>query len=185
MKKTFLVLLVVFLICTFAIISNARQPLPKAPGIALEDINGKITMLSSLLSSNNLVISFWSYDCLPCRKEMPELQQMAGSQIFKDKKVKLVFVYVESTTEKTKEGTAERPSREKAFEVLQKLNIKETCLLDIYGMTFNNYRKVNNIKNATLPLLFLVNKNKDILFSAIGYNENNLKDLEKAIKTNL
>ncbi|MFH0974359.1 MAG: TlpA disulfide reductase family protein [Spirochaetota bacterium] len=185
MKKIFILSLLAFLICSFYLITDAKQPLPKAPGIALEDTNGKITMLSSLLTGSNLVISFWSYDCLPCRKEMPELQQMATSQIFKDKKVKLVFIYVESTTEKTKEGTAERPSREKASEVLQKLNIKETCLLDIYGMTFNNYRKVNNIKNATLPLLFLVNKNKDILFSAIGYNESNLKDLEKAIKTNL
>jgi thiol-disulfide isomerase/thioredoxin len=164
---------------------NVKAQAQKAPGIALEDTNGKFIMLSSLLSANNIVISFWSYDCVPCRKEMPELQQMAGSEIFKQKNVKLVFVYVECTTEKTNEGTAERLPKEKALEVLQLLNINEMCLLDLYGMAFSNYRKANNIQKATMPLLFLVNKEKDIVYSAIGYNENNLKLLEKAIKNNL
>jgi thiol-disulfide isomerase/thioredoxin len=164
---------------------SAGAQTKKAPGIALEDIKGNFTMLSSLLAANNVVISFWSYDCVPCRKEMPELQKMADSEIFKQKKVKVVFVYVEATTEKTKEGTAERPAKEKALEVIQQLNIKETCLMDIFGMAFENYRKTYNIDKATLPLLFLVNKDKNIIFSAIGYNDNNLKNLEKAVKNNL
>jgi hypothetical protein len=110
---------------------------------------------------------------------------MAGLEIFKQKNIKIVFVYVEATTEKTKEGTVERLPKEKALEVLQLLNIKETCLIDIFGIAFNNYRKANNIEKATMPLLFLVNKEKDIVYSAVGYNENNLKLLEKAIKNNL
>jgi thiol-disulfide isomerase/thioredoxin len=164
---------------------SAGAQTKKAPGIALEDIKGNFTMLSSLLAANNVVISFWSYDCVPCRKEMPELQKMADSEIFKQKKVKVVFVYVEATTEKTKEGTSERPSKEKALEVIQQLNIKETCLMDIFGMAFENYRKAYNINKATLPLLFLVNKDKNIVYSAIGYNDNNLKNLKKAVKNNL
>jgi thiol-disulfide isomerase/thioredoxin len=184
MKKIFL-LIFTLLFSTFLITSNAKQPSAKAPGIALEDINGNFTMLSSLLNSSNVVISFWSYDCLPCRKEMPELQKMADSQLFKNKKVKVILVYVEATTEKTKEDITDKQPRQKALEVLNKLNIKETCLLDIYGMAFNNYRKANNIKKAAMPLLFLVNKEKNIIFSAIGYNENNLKELEKAVKFNL
>jgi thiol-disulfide isomerase/thioredoxin len=188
MKKTLAAFSATFLLFAVTAIDekiSAKAQVKKAPGIALEDINGKFTMLSSLLSSNNIVISFWSYDCVPCRKEMPELQQMAGSEIFKQKNIKIVFVYVEATTEKTKEGTVERPPKEKALEVLQLLNIKETCLLDIFGMAFNNYRKANNIEKSAMPLLFLVNKDKDILFSAIGYHENNLKELEKAVKTKL
>ncbi len=165
--------------------AGAEAQVKKAPGIALEDIKGNFTMLSSLLSANNVVISFWSYDCVPCRKEMPELQKMADSEIFRKKKIKVVFVYVEATTEKTKEGTADRPAKEKALEVIQLLNIKETCLMDIFGMAFENYRKAYNIGKATLPLLFLINKEKNIIFSAIGYNETNLKNLEKAVKNNL
>lgn len=187
MKKIISVLTIILIFCITAIDEkiNAKTPEKKAPGIALEDINGKFTMLSSLLSASNLIISFWSYDCLPCRKEMPELQQMAGSKLLKQKNVKIVFVYVEATIEGAKEAISDRPSKEKALEVLQLLNINETCLIDIYGMAFNNYRKANNINKAAMPLLFLVNKNKDILFSAIGYNENNLKDLGKAIKDKL
>jgi thiol-disulfide isomerase/thioredoxin len=187
MKKS-LTAITAFLLLSITVIGdkmNAEAQVKKAPGIALEDINGKFTMLSSLLAANNIVISFWSYDCVPCRKEMPELQQMANSEIFKQKKVKVVFVYVEATTEKSKVGTAERPAKEKAQEVIQQLDIKETCLMDIFGMAFESYRKAYNIGKATMPLLFLVNKDKNILYSAIGYNENNLKNLEKTIKNNL
>ncbi|MBN2400999.1 MAG: TlpA family protein disulfide reductase [Spirochaetes bacterium] len=186
MKKTIAALTIIFTFSVTAISEkiNAKAPVKKAPGIALEDTNGKFVMLSSLLSASNLVISFWSYDCPPCRKEMPELQQMAGSGLFKQKNVKIIFVYVEAKTEKTIEAVSERPPREKALEILQMLDIRETCLLDIYGMAYNNYRKAANIKKAAMPLLFLVNKNKDILFSAIGYNEDNLKKLEKAIDSN-
>jgi thiol-disulfide isomerase/thioredoxin len=187
MKKSLTAISAVLVLFISVIVNktNAEAQVKKAPGIALEDIKGNFTMLSSLLNTNNIVISFWSYDCVPCRKEMPEIQKMADSEIFKQKKVKVVFVYVEATTEKTKEGTAERPAKEKALEVLQQLNIKETCLMDIFGMAFENYRKTYNIGKATLPLLFLVNKEKNIIFSAIGYNDNNLKNLEKAVKNNL
>jgi thiol-disulfide isomerase/thioredoxin len=167
------------------IIIEAKPVALKAPGIALEDINGNFTMLSTLLSGNNVVLSFWSYDCAPCRKEMPELQQMADSSLFKEKKLKVIFVYVEALTEKSDAESSSRLSKEKAGEVLQKLNIKETCLMDIYGVAFNNYRQANNIAKPTMPLLFLVNKKKDIVFSAIGYDDNSLKHLEKAVKREL
>ncbi len=48
----------------------------KAPGIALEDFNGQITMLGQLLAKNNIVLSFWSYDCVPCRKMVPVLDEL-------------------------------------------------------------------------------------------------------------
>ena len=57
--------------------------------------------------------------------------------------------------------------------------------MDIYGVAFNNYRKVSGIKKATLPLTYLVNKKKNIVFSALGFNKNNLKRLEKAIMKKL
>ncbi len=187
MKKFFLyiIIAVTLILMPGNAAVDAKEGNKKAPGIALEDTTGKFTLLSSLLSRNNVVISFWSYDCAPCRREMPELQQMANTDLFKEKNLKLIFVYVEATTEKSSGEKSDKPPKEKAIEVLQKLNIKETCLLDIYGVVFNNYREANNISKASMPLLFLVNKKKDIAFSAIGYNENNLKNLEKAIKNDL
>jgi thiol-disulfide isomerase/thioredoxin len=186
MKIFFSVLIIVSIIFLPAnLILNAKSAGIKAPGIALEDTDGSITMLSSLLSKNNIILSFWSYDCAPCRKEMPELQKMADSGVFSRKNMKLVFVYVEAATEKTNVEKSGGSPKEKAVEVLQKLKIKETCLLDIYGVVFNNYRQANNIIKPTMPLLFIVNRKKDIIFSEIGYNENNLLRLEEAVKNDL
>jgi thiol-disulfide isomerase/thioredoxin len=187
MKRNFSILAASVVITLLSInsIVPAESVLLKAPGIALEDTSGNFTLLSSILSQNNVVLSFWSYDCAPCRVEMPELQQMADTGLFKEKNLKLVFVYVEATTEKSDSESADRAPKEKALEVLQKLNIKAPCLLDIYGVVFNNYREAYKIKKSTMPLLFLVNKKKDIVFSAVGYSEKNLKYLENAVKNNL
>jgi thiol-disulfide isomerase/thioredoxin len=177
----FLLILSVFISSAYAK-SDAKASNGKAPGIALEDINGQITMLGQLLSKNNIIISFWSYDCVPCRKEMPELQKMGSSQLFKDKNVKIVYIYVEATTEKTKEESKDKAPKDKALEVLKTLGIKEMCLLDIYGVTYNNYRKACGIDKASMPIQFLISKDKEIVYKAVGYDEKNLVDLEKAIK---
>ncbi len=184
MRKKFLLFSVMVSLCLLIPCAYAKEKEPlKAPGIALEDSKGQFTMLSSILSQSNVVISFWSYDCVPCRKEMPELQKLGGSELFKSKNVKIVYVYVEATTEKSQDSG--KPPKEKALEVLQNLQIKEMCLMDVYGVAFNKYREVSNIKAATMPLMYVVNKNKEIIFTAVGYNEQNLKNLETAIKKNL
>ena len=169
----------------FFSIGNIEAGGHKAPGIALEDIDGQFTMLSSLLAKSNVIISFWSYDCVPCRKEMPELNQLSQSDLFKQKKVKVVFVYVEATTEKSTKDSESKAPKDKAIEVLNQLKVKEMCLLDIYGVAFNNYRKATNVDKATMPLLYLLNQKQEILFKAVGYNEENLKKLEKAIENKL
>ncbi len=180
MKKLFFILT----ICTILLPAENidAKKYKKAPGIALEDTKGKFTMLSSLIKQSNIVVSFWSYDCVPCRKEMPELQELANKKYFKKKNVKLIYIYVEATTAKSKKESASRPPKEKALEVLSELNVKETCLLDIYGIAFNNYRKVSGIKKTTLPLLYLINKKGEIVFSALGFSDNNINKLKKAIK---
>ncbi len=182
MKKILLILTIFALLIPINDI-DARSK--KAPGIALEDTNGKFTMLSSLVGKSNIVISFWSYDCVPCRKEMPELQKLSKEAFFKGKNVKLVYIYVEATTAKSKKGSESMPPKEKALEVLDNLDIKETCLLDIYGVAFNNYRKASRIKKTTLPLLYLINKKGRIVFQALGYSEKNINNLKKAIKKKL
>jgi thiol-disulfide isomerase/thioredoxin len=169
----------------FFSIGNIGAGGQKAPGIALEDIDGQFTMLTSLLAKSNVIISFWSYDCVPCRKEMPELNQLAQSDLFKQKNVKVVFVYVEATTEKSSKDSEGKAPKDKAVEVLNLLKVKELCLLDIYGVAFNNYRKATNVDKATMPLIYLLNQKQEIVFKAIGYNEENLKKLEKAIENKL
>lgn len=183
MKKLLVVMLV---LCVFIPFQDSITAKDKdAPGIALEDTNGQFTMLSSLVANNNLVLSFWSYDCVPCRKEMPELAKLAQEGFFKENKVKLVFVYVEATTEKSKKESMDMNPKDKALEVLNSLNITETCLLDVYGVAFKNYMAASGLKNSTLPLNYLINKNKQIVFSALGYSEKNIENLKKAIKTKL
>ncbi len=177
-------LLAVTILSLFFSVGNINAGV-KAPGIALEDIDGQFTMMSSLLAKSNIIVSFWSYDCVPCRKEMPELAQLAQSDLFKKKKVKVVFVYVEATTEKSTKASESKAPKDKAVEVLDQLKVNELCLLDIYGVAFNNYRKATNVEKATMPLLYLVNQKQEIVFKAVGYNDENLKKLERAIENKL
>jgi len=177
MKRFFILPLVLVF---FTVILHADQSL-KSPGIALEDTDGNFTTLSSILAESNAVISFWSYDCVPCRKEMPELQKLAEKDLLKNKNVKIIFVYVEAATEKTDKKTSDRTSIDKAKEVLGALGIKEKCLMDIYGVAYKNYSGAVKLKQSAMPLLFLVKKNREIVFSAVGYSEVSLKKLEDAI----
>ena len=175
---TALLLMVVFIPFSGSI--DARTN--KAPGIALEDMNGDFTLLGSLLKKNNLLLSFWSYDCVPCRKEMPELFEMSKQALFKEKKMKLVFIYVEATTAKSTAASKSKKPIDKAREVLKEMGIDSICLLDIYGVAFKNYRKARGYKKATLPMNCIVNQKRKILFSAIGYKEKNIKKMKRVIK---
>lgn len=135
-----------------------------APGFALFNTKGKLVTLSSLSKQGNIILSFWASYCKPCIREMPLLVELE-KKYRGTKNVRLILINID------KEG------KEKALPILQKLNVKNECLLDIYQLTAKKY-----IPNLKVPALFLINTRSAIIFDAVGEREETIQELEKAIK---
>lgn len=60
--------------------TRAAEPPPavgqKAPFFSLKDLDGKVVRLDAF-SGKVVVVNFWATWCIPCREEMPLLQQFA------------------------------------------------------------------------------------------------------------
>ena len=49
------------------------------PSVAVQNIDGNTIDSSTVLNGNKTVISLWSTTCVPCRVELPQLQEFAAS----------------------------------------------------------------------------------------------------------
>ena len=169
--KTYMVLKQKFLlysiICITAIIwgssIHSRSMVKQAPGFAIFDIEDKFVSLNDLTKKHNLIISFWASYCLPCKKEIPQLVELEKKYSL-EKNLKLVLINIDT------EGKV------KAKPVLDELGVSTLCLMDIYQINTKNY-----ISNLKIPAVFIVNRENEIVFEAVGENEENLQKLEKAI----
>ncbi len=102
---------------------------------------------------NHVVISFFATWCVPCRKEIPELETLAEK--YTDIKFYLINV---------------AESKEKVTEHLVKTPIKLPILMDIYGKVAEKF----NVKDggnalAVLPTLVIINKDGSVHFYKKGY----------------
>jgi cytochrome c biogenesis protein CcmG, thiol:disulfide interchange protein DsbE len=136
----------------------------KAPSFALFNLNGKLTTLSRLLQDGNLILSFWASYCKPCIREMPQLVEME-KKYKGTNNVHLVMVNID------KEG------KDVALPILQNLKVESECLFDVYQVAAKRF-----IPNLKVPAIFLIDKQSNIIFSAVGEKPGNLENLEKAIK---
>jgi len=107
-----------------------------------------------------VVISFFATYCLPCLKEIPQLQALAmefGEQ------VKFVLVDLKEDSDKVNE-------------FVKKHDIVLPVLLDRYGIVAKKYGV------ETLPCLFVVDKAGRIVFILRGYDENIGEVLKKQLR---
>ncbi len=160
MKKVCIILLI--LLFAFPLIANR-----KAPGFALWSNKGKMVFKSRL--KGNLLISFWSSTCLPCKKEMPYLIKLEK----KYKSLKNLRLVLINTDINDNSGSA----KTKARKTMRELGLNHGFLLDIYQMALAKYNP-----KKTVPSLFLVNKYGRIIFQEIGAHKNTLVKLENAIR---
>ena len=143
---------------------NTSAKRKKAPNFALFNMKGRLVSLSKLIRQKNIILSFWASYCVPCKKEMPQLVQIE-KQYRERKNLRLIFIGID------KEG------KKIAEPMLNEMGIENECLFDIYQITAKKY-----IPKLKIPATFLINKRGYIIFKAIGYKEETIANLEKAIK---
>jgi thioredoxin-related protein len=118
-------------------------------------------MLASLPDNGFLIINFTSVNCIPCKKEIPELKEL----IIKYKnKAKLICVYSE----------AGKPVQDLA----ESLGVIDIAFVDPFGKV----QSIFAIKSVPVTILF--SKKSLIIQRLEGYTQKNMKALEEVLKKN-
>ena len=158
MKKSFIC------ITTLCIVGMLNAQYRKAPGFALFNRSDKLTTLSQLVKNKNVILSFWASYCVPCKREMPQLKEIEN-KYGKANNFEVVFVNID------KEG------KNIAVPILNKLNIDNDCLFDLYQITAKKY-----IPDLKVPAVFIINRNGDVIFEAVGEKPDTLVKIENFVK---
>ena len=152
-----------------------KKKISKINPITTEDLN-KIN--GTLLKSKNLVtlkdfnqdlilLDFWYMACYPCIKSFPTLNSIRDKYMSNSFKI----IGINSIDNKLK-------NLKQLDAFILKNNIKNPVIL--------NNNRLENISNY--PTVILLDKKRDIIYSHVGYNEENenrlLKFLEKKFKKN-
>lgn len=76
MKSFLRPLIVLLLIASCSSNSTSER---EWPGVAVQNIDGITIDSSTVFKGNTTVISLWSTTCVPCRVELPQLQEFAAA----------------------------------------------------------------------------------------------------------
>ena len=117
-----------------------------APSFELKTLKGEI-FKSSDLKNKAVILNFWATWCVPCIKEMPELNKAYTS--FKNDDVEIIAINFSET-------------RSEVDEFVKKYHLKFPVLLDKYGDVSQAYRVRN------LPVTYFISPNGIIMDSVFG-----------------
>ncbi|OGJ89469.1 MAG: hypothetical protein A2487_12685 [Candidatus Raymondbacteria bacterium RifOxyC12_full_50_8] len=135
--------------------------LPSVDGkrVSLRDYCGVLRNQWKNAEKQIVVLSFCASYCVPCRREIPQLEAFAQTA---PKDVKVVFISVDSLGEQA------------AAPFQKEMNMKQTLLVDRYGQVMKKY----GVKK--LPSLFIIDKDGNMQFQSLnGFPEG--LDLAKAL----
>lgn len=132
-----------------------------APNVAVYTIKSERHILHELLDAlpedGVAMLNFTSVNCLPCKKEIPELRAIAG----KAKNVKLLCIYAE-------EAAIAGPHA-------KKMGIYDCSYVDALGVVQAKF----GVKKY--PVTILINKKREIVGRFEGYTVENIEAIKKIV----
>lgn len=132
----------------------------KCENFVLYDLQGKrrifYDLFEPLPDEGMLILNFTSINCKPCRKEIPELADIAAKS---EGRAKLVCVYAEAG--------------DQVKEVAASLDVLECAFVDPFG----NIRKQHNVKK--IPVTIIIDKKYQRVGRFDGYSEKNIDRIRK------
>lgn len=139
---------------------NAVSSGTKAANFPVYSVRGErfvfYKIIDSMPDDGIIIVNFTSVNCLPCKKEIPELKKITGSG---NGRLKLMCIYAESA------DLAGRSAE----------SLGATA--DSYVDPFGNIQKMYNI--AKYPVTIIVDKKHRILGRFDGYTSDNIKKIKK------
>ncbi|MBL8007415.1 MAG: TlpA family protein disulfide reductase [Ignavibacteria bacterium] len=159
MKKLIFLAAVIF----FSVITIKNSPAQMYNNFTLNDLDGNDVTLSKLLEKGPVMISFWATWCSPCKEEMKKMQPVYEK--FKDQG--FTYLAVNQDNQKT-------VSKVKAFINANKYTFP--VVLDPEKRVFQDYN------GQGIPYSLLIDKNKKIVATHIGYITGDEYKIETEIK---
>lgn len=138
----------------------------KSPAIIMKATNGDIFNPAKTGKSKIIILSFFSSDCLPCIKEIPELQKLQNENTC----IAIYLVADVSTDEKKTKDFMEKVEKNSGIEITLPV------VYDVYS-DMKQLFKVN-----AYPALFLVDKQSIIALRFDGYRQENIEKLKESVK---
>ncbi len=134
----------------------------------LPDLDNNDVTLSSYLDKGPVMISFWATWCGPCKEELKKMQPIYEQ--YKDKG----FTYLAVSCDNQKSI-----SKVKSF--ITSNNYTFPVVLDFEKKVFEAYGG----REDDLPYFVIVSKDKQILYSHLGYKTGDEQTIEEEIKSAL
>jgi peroxiredoxin len=130
----------------FEAMGMAKLPGKPATGLTLPTLDGPQVSLESHLGKV-VFLNFWATWCIPCREEMPAMEQL--HQTFQSQGLAILAVNLK-----------ESPEQVKAF--MDKYHLSFTVLLDHDGSVFRDYTVMG------LPTTYLISREGTLLARGVG-----------------
>ena len=161
MKKKILYLICIMLLTAVSVCAEDSV----LPSFKLDDINGKPRTLESIRgdSSNPVIVNFWATWCSPCKKEMPELQNLLKK--FGKDKLSIIAISVDKP---------EKISGAKSYVKSKKFEF--TFLFDP-----NKQYSDKKLHIPAIPYLMLLDGENRVVYKHMGYKAGDEVELEKEI----
>jgi len=164
MKKTvnlFLIIYFLFIVASVYSLSEGE----KSPAIIMKASNGDVFNPAKNGRDKYIILSFFSENCIPCIKEIPELQKLQDvSKRF------IIYLVADVSTDEKKAKVFL-----KKIKNISNIEITLPLVYDVYSDMKQSF-KVNEF-----PSLFLINKNGIIKQRFDGYMPDNLEKLKRSI----
>lgn len=111
-----------------------------------------------------LVLSFFATWCIPCKKEIPQLEIL-------QEKYPDVGIYLVDVNEPPK----------LLAEYLAEYDIKLEVLIDRYGKVSEKYGVVSDQGMGNLPTLFIIGEDGKVILSHVGYKEGDEEEYDEIL----
>jgi len=115
------------------------------------------------IQGKKVVLNFFASYCLPCKEEIPEIQELVS----KYPDVKLIFINIDESSE-----------LDKVESIIRDWNIKHLVLLDSYQVAINQYVK----SKVAVPTTIIIDANGKIRFESTGYDKTTIKKIQRVLK---
>jgi peroxiredoxin len=160
-KILFLLVALIYYLSNASYLTSAEiKTNDKAPNITLRNINNRLIFGKTILKDKPILAAFFFTDCLPCKKEIPELEALNKKY---GEKIKMFLIATD------KEGA------DAVIPYIGKMNITIDVLIDKYSDAARDFGVTQ------YPSLFIIGKDGKVLYSCYGYKQENISNIERII----
>ena len=159
MTVTMVFVLLIYITC----FAQDNSKTISAVDFTIRDINGKKVQLKNLLADGPVLLDFWALWCVPCLKEMPELNKIATK--YKESGLTIVAVNQDSPSDQSKVKPFVKQKRFNFVVILD----EDKDLWDQFNV------------NA-LPTSILIDQTGHVVYTHVGYKPGDQAEIIAALE---